>query len=637
MQGGTLGEHLVLAGYIEDDELTAFYRQRLMVPRVDPRQLENIPTRVIARIPKDMAAEFRLVPVAVDREQNLILAMSDPSNTHAVDEITFFTGTYVVRAVANQREIATALHKYYNITTPLLAGDAPSVPVDPGSVRRRVLPPMTSPPDANQRAVRISEIVPAIREARDAEEQARRAGRFVKGKPADVAGPSARTYVPASEPAAHERRTLQEIPAEPDASAALDPEGDTRPIARVIEAELPEPEDDRPDFTAGEIVTDRADDHHSERLAAVIVDAEPEPAPEQPILLDRRSKKISVPQPIEDEDSEVVLLASPKKRPRRKSSGRRRPAETRLGIGHVGSSVDALPGIKKMTAAPAAPADAASARTVQMPAAELRGKPPSQDETRQAPTARIPKVSVEVPEEESEVAVARVPTESDRTGKFERKDSPLLSRIDDGWGEPGSTIPPPFLGAIDEEPSSPIGIPVPDVELPEIAEAKQQAYDASVRRLSTAMKQLESVTTRDQVIEQLVSFLAGSCRRTAFFAVSRGELRGWTAAGEGVSTHDLDRASLTLDQPSTFQDIVATRLPFHGPVHDAESRDFLLAAIGATPTDMTALPITVRDKVAGILFGDDRTQPIYDEHLTTLARAAGAALERIIATRKTLV
>jgi hypothetical protein len=52
---------------------------------------------------------------------------------------------------------------------------------------------------------------------------------------------------------------------------------------------------------------------------------------------------------------------------------------------------------------------------------------------------------------------------------------------------------------------------------------------------------------------------------------------------------------------------------------------------------MTALPITVRDKVAGILFGDDRTQPIYDEHLRALARAAGDALERIISTRKTLV
>ena len=640
-RGGTLSEHLVLQGFIDDEELTNFYRQRLMVPRVDPRQLENIPTRVIAKIPKDMADEFRVIPVAIDREQNLIMAMSDPSNIHAVDEIGFFTGSYVVRAVAGQREIARALAKYYHLRTPLMDGTPAEAPPNPGSVRRAVLPPMTSPPSASnqQRAVRVSEIVPALRQAKEDEAKALAAGRFQMGAPTPAAKPS------------HARTTVKAMPAQ---GRAKDPaEDDTRPIAKIdLAAEQERAARDLPHAVAGELSSGAGDEHRSEKLAAVIVTAEePIPQPivdEAPILLDRKSRKMEVPEASAEaeaaaEAEDVVLLASPKKKPRR-----RKPAKTRVGVGDFDAAEAAakLP-LKKLTAtpdpepeprveaasAPSTTASTASARTRQMPAAS--DPPLTQSEMREARTAQLPAVTVELPDDGAEPSV--IIDESDTTGKFDR--SLVPSSVDDGWGEPGSTIPPAFLGAYEaQDASSPLGIPVPDVLDPEEVERKrEEAYNGSVRRLSAAMDRLDDVGTRDDVISELISFIASSCKRTAFFSVSRGVLKGWSAAGVGVTTQDLDQAVLPLDQPSTFQDIVATRLPFHGPVHDAVSRDFLLGAVGAAPGDMTALPISVRDKVVGVVFGDDRNQPIFDEHLTTLARCAGAALERIIATRKTML
>src|SRR5207302_9463275 len=77
------------------------------------------PARVIAALPADMAIELRAVPVSLDNENNLTVAMSDPSDRHAVDEIAFFTGTYVVRAVATQMQIAWCLAHYYGHVTPL--------------------------------------------------------------------------------------------------------------------------------------------------------------------------------------------------------------------------------------------------------------------------------------------------------------------------------------------------------------------------------------------------------------------------------------------------------------------------------------------------------------------------------------
>jgi hypothetical protein len=170
--GGTIGEHLVAAGLVADELLTEFYRSRLLVPQVNPNNLARLASALVAVIPADMAVELRVVPVAVDREGNLTVAMSDPSDRHAVDEISFFTGKYVVRAVATQMQIAWCLAHYYGHVTELgrrllrpsrtggAAADTPPTPTpvaavpaamprgrgDTGRVdalRKKVLPPTT--------------------------------------------------------------------------------------------------------------------------------------------------------------------------------------------------------------------------------------------------------------------------------------------------------------------------------------------------------------------------------------------------------------------------------------------------------------------------------------------------------------
>ena len=117
--GGTLGEQLVLHDFVDDDDLTAFYASKLVIPRVTAEELARIPASVLRRIPADMAAEFRVIPVAADGERNVTLAMSDPADKHVVDEVAFFTGCYVVRAVATQLQIAWCLAHYYGVMTPL--------------------------------------------------------------------------------------------------------------------------------------------------------------------------------------------------------------------------------------------------------------------------------------------------------------------------------------------------------------------------------------------------------------------------------------------------------------------------------------------------------------------------------------
>lgn len=117
--GGTIGEALVTMGTISDSELTEFYRTQLRLPQVDANALAKISPKAIAMIPADMAVELRMVPIRIDAEGNLTVAMSDPANSLALDEVTFFCGCYVVRNVATQAQIAWCLAKYYNHVTDL--------------------------------------------------------------------------------------------------------------------------------------------------------------------------------------------------------------------------------------------------------------------------------------------------------------------------------------------------------------------------------------------------------------------------------------------------------------------------------------------------------------------------------------
>src|SRR5262249_37081659 len=152
--------------------------------------------------------------------------------------------------------------------------------------------------------------------------------------------------------------------------------------------------------------------------------------------------------------------------------------------------------------------------------------------------------------------------------------------------------------------------------------------------LHEAVLALEVANDRDLLSATLVAYMRKLCRRAAFFVVRRGELVGYAGSGLGIRMDTLRESLLRLDRASTFRDIVQTRLPFRGPVTDAQSRDFRIEGLGWAPTDVPVLPLSVRARVVALVYGDERIQPLPDDHLATLTRAAELALERALLARK---
>ncbi|HWI40881.1 MAG TPA: hypothetical protein VNX25_05280, partial [Verrucomicrobiae bacterium] len=112
MYGGKIGTSLIELGFVKEEELARFLSRKLAVPYVPPRYLLNISPQVIALLPRELAVKYSAVPLGVQKRR-LDLAMADPSDLKAIDDISFATGYIIRPVVAPEVRLVQALGKYY--------------------------------------------------------------------------------------------------------------------------------------------------------------------------------------------------------------------------------------------------------------------------------------------------------------------------------------------------------------------------------------------------------------------------------------------------------------------------------------------------------------------------------------------
>jgi type IV pilus assembly protein PilB len=118
--GGKLGFTLVKLGFVRDEEITSLLSRQYGVPSIDLAQFE-IDALVIKLIPPDTAQKYQIIPVSRSGA-TLTIAMTDPTNVFAMDDIKFMTGYNVEPVVASETAVAAALQKYYQVTKAVAAG-----------------------------------------------------------------------------------------------------------------------------------------------------------------------------------------------------------------------------------------------------------------------------------------------------------------------------------------------------------------------------------------------------------------------------------------------------------------------------------------------------------------------------------
>ncbi|MFM9905752.1 MAG: type IV-A pilus assembly ATPase PilB [Pyrinomonadaceae bacterium] len=109
--GGRLGSNLVKLGFVSDDVVTAVLSRQYGVPSIN-LDLFQIEKDVIKLISEEVALKYAVLPIS-KVGATLTMAMADPTNVFAMDDIKFMTGLNVEPVIASETSIQMAIAKYY--------------------------------------------------------------------------------------------------------------------------------------------------------------------------------------------------------------------------------------------------------------------------------------------------------------------------------------------------------------------------------------------------------------------------------------------------------------------------------------------------------------------------------------------
>jgi type IV pilus assembly protein PilB len=109
--GGKLGFNLVKLGLVKDEEITALLSKQYGVPSIALSNFEIDPA-VIKLVPSETAQKYQIVPLS-RAGATLTIAMTDPTNVFAMDDIRFMTGYNVEPVVASETAVVAAIETYY--------------------------------------------------------------------------------------------------------------------------------------------------------------------------------------------------------------------------------------------------------------------------------------------------------------------------------------------------------------------------------------------------------------------------------------------------------------------------------------------------------------------------------------------
>ena len=109
--GGKIGYNLVKLGFASEEDITSFLSEQYGVPSINLRHFE-IDEAILKLIPSEVAQKYLIIPIN-RTGATLTIAMADPTNVFAMDDIKFMTGYNVEPVVASEMAIREAIDQYY--------------------------------------------------------------------------------------------------------------------------------------------------------------------------------------------------------------------------------------------------------------------------------------------------------------------------------------------------------------------------------------------------------------------------------------------------------------------------------------------------------------------------------------------
>src|SRR2546422_3024521 len=127
-----IGSVLVRVNFVNEDQLIGFLSRQYGVPSITLAQLD-IESDVLKLVPAPIARKYEVIPVR-KMGNSLALAMADPTNVFALDDISFMTNLQVLPLVASQTAIKKAIDRNYESKTEAISSVLSDMQTDLGNV-----------------------------------------------------------------------------------------------------------------------------------------------------------------------------------------------------------------------------------------------------------------------------------------------------------------------------------------------------------------------------------------------------------------------------------------------------------------------------------------------------------------------
>ncbi len=112
--GSPLGRVLVDLGYATQGAILAVMARQIGIPYIDFSERKP-DANAISVVPRDLAERYTLMPVDIDEDNHLVVAMADPQNVLALDDLRIITGYEIRPAISTKDDIVAAIEDYYKV------------------------------------------------------------------------------------------------------------------------------------------------------------------------------------------------------------------------------------------------------------------------------------------------------------------------------------------------------------------------------------------------------------------------------------------------------------------------------------------------------------------------------------------
>jgi len=112
--GQLLGATLIKMGAITEDALLALLQEQLSLPLVDLREAV-VDEQTLACIKEELAKKYLAIPIEIEARSTLVVAMADPLNVAALEDLRFHSGMFIKPVLASASQITEAIDRFYHM------------------------------------------------------------------------------------------------------------------------------------------------------------------------------------------------------------------------------------------------------------------------------------------------------------------------------------------------------------------------------------------------------------------------------------------------------------------------------------------------------------------------------------------